>query len=208
MSKYDDLLREAKANAEAFALTAREYIPKMYSALRTEDPSITPDEARDRIQKDCKGIWSRRTIPNALPDEAKDAKKQKAGRMSRMEHRSAAVFAAPQMQAKQMKISTDGKCIVTDQSQSNMYSQSTIGDKIRYIKRPQDHDNMVFEFSIPRGDVMEQLIDDLAEEDNKDTPLWFSGVIDIHSGKVVNVNIGRRTKFERSTSYDDNQKQH
>ena len=55
---------------------------------------------------------------------------------------------------------------------------------------------------------MGQLIDDLAEEDNKDTPLWFSGVIDIHSRKVVNVNIGRRTKFERSTSYDDNQNKH
>jgi hypothetical protein len=79
MSKYDDLLREAKANAEAFALTAREYIPKMYKALREEDPKISADDARDRIQKDCAGIWSRRTILDALPSEVKDPKKQKAG---------------------------------------------------------------------------------------------------------------------------------
>jgi hypothetical protein len=50
MSKYDDLLNEAKANAEAFALTAKEYIPKMYSALREEDPNISPYDAKDRIQ--------------------------------------------------------------------------------------------------------------------------------------------------------------
>jgi hypothetical protein len=53
MSKYDDLLNEAKANAEAFALTAKEYIPKMYSVLSEEDPNISPYDAKDRIQKDC-----------------------------------------------------------------------------------------------------------------------------------------------------------
>ena len=57
MSKYDDLLNEAKAKAEAFALTAREYIPKMYNALYEEDPNMSPDDARDRIQKDCAGIY-------------------------------------------------------------------------------------------------------------------------------------------------------
>ena len=77
MTKYDELLKEAKAKAEAFALTAREYIPKMYDALRNEDSNLTPEDARDRIQKDCIGIWSKRTILDALPDEAKDLKKQK-----------------------------------------------------------------------------------------------------------------------------------
>ena len=105
MSKYDDLLNEAKAKAEAFALTAREYIPKMYNALREEDPNMSPDDARDRIQKDCVGIWSRRTILDALPSEAKDPKKQKAGRLSRTEQRSAAFSAAQQMR-KEIQINT------------------------------------------------------------------------------------------------------
>jgi hypothetical protein len=52
----------------------------MYDALRTEDSNLSPEDARDRIEKDCLGIWSKRTILDALPDEAKDLKKQKAGR--------------------------------------------------------------------------------------------------------------------------------
>jgi hypothetical protein len=78
MSKYDNVLKEAKAKAEAFALTAREYIPKMYNALRDEDPNMSSDDTRDRIREGCVGISSRRTILDALPSEAKDPKKQKA----------------------------------------------------------------------------------------------------------------------------------
>jgi hypothetical protein len=69
----------------------------MQKALREEDPNISADDARDRIQKDCAGIWSRRTILDALPSEVKDPKKQKAGRLSRMEHGFAAFSAAQQM---------------------------------------------------------------------------------------------------------------
>jgi hypothetical protein len=82
MDKYDELLKEAKAKAEAFALTAREYIPKMYDALRTEDSILSPEDARDRIEKYCVGIWNKRTILDALPNEAKDRKKQKPGSIS------------------------------------------------------------------------------------------------------------------------------
>jgi hypothetical protein len=97
MTKYDELLKEAKAKAEAFVSTAREYIPKMYDALRNEDSNLTPEDARDRIQKDCIGIWSKRTILDALPDEAKDLKKQKAGRLSKKDHVSAAFSAASEL---------------------------------------------------------------------------------------------------------------
>jgi hypothetical protein len=171
MSKYDDLLREAKANAEAFALTAREYIPKMYSALREEDPNISPYDAKDRIQKAC-----RRTILDALPSEAKDPKKQKARRLSRIEHRSAAFSAAQQMYiAKKEWVKKNG-----------------------YNEELQHHDNIAFEFCLPRGDIMGRLIEDLAEEEEKETPLWFSGEIDRHSGKVINVRIGRRTIYHQA----------
>jgi predicted aconitase with swiveling domain len=33
---------------------------------------------------------------------------------------------------------------------------------------------------------MGRLIDDLAEVEDNDTPLWFSGEIDRHTGKVIN----------------------
>lgn len=55
MREYDDLLKEAIAKGAAFQSTAREYIPKMYYALRNENPKISPADARDRIDKF--GTW-------------------------------------------------------------------------------------------------------------------------------------------------------
>jgi hypothetical protein len=95
LSNYDDLLEEARTKAEAFRSSAKEYIPEMYKALRRENPNISPEDARDRIEKDCVGIWSKSTILHALPDEAKNKEKQKAGRLRQKEHNSAAFSAAP-----------------------------------------------------------------------------------------------------------------
>ena len=90
MSKYNDLLKEIRTRAEGFfRSTANEYIPKMYLALRNENQNLTPEDARDRIEKDCVNIWSKRTILDALPDEVKDLKKQKAGRLGQKEANSA-----------------------------------------------------------------------------------------------------------------------
>jgi hypothetical protein len=75
----------------------------MYEALRRENPNISPEDARDRIEKDCAGIWSRRTILDALPDEAKNKEKQKAGRLRQKEHNSAAFSAAPSPQQEEQK---------------------------------------------------------------------------------------------------------
>ena len=193
MSKYDNLLKEAKAKAEAFALTAREYIPKMYNALREEDPHMSPDDAGDRIRKDCVGIWSRRTILDALPSDAKDPNKQKAGRLSRTKHRSAAFSAAQQMR-KEIQINTNGKCIATDDYQTNNNS----GLRRRYDQELQHYDKIAFEFCIPKGEIMGRLIDDLAEDEDKDAPLWFSGVIDRHSGQVIKAIIGRTTTYNEA----------
>src|SRR5919112_6838166 len=91
---YDNLLEEARAKADAYRSTAKEYIPMMYEALRNENANISPEDARDRIEKDCFGIWARRTILDALPEEVKNPEKQKAGRLRQKEHISAAVYAA------------------------------------------------------------------------------------------------------------------
>jgi hypothetical protein len=68
----------------------------MYTALRNENSGITSKDARDRIEKDYVGIWSKRTILEALPDETKHPKKQKAGRLRQKKLNSAAFTAAPQ----------------------------------------------------------------------------------------------------------------
>jgi hypothetical protein len=103
LSEYDDILEKARKSAEQFRSTAKEFIPKMYKALRNEKPNISSEDARDRIEKDCVEIWSRRTIIDALPDEAKNQEKQKAGRLRQKEHNSAAFSAAPSQQQEEEK---------------------------------------------------------------------------------------------------------
>lgn len=107
MAEYDDLLTEATAKANAFRATAKNYIPRMYAALRNENPNISAEDIGDRIKKDCVSIWSRRTIIDALPDEAKDPKKQESGRLGQKKHNSAAVSAAQNGQAKKQIIVDD-----------------------------------------------------------------------------------------------------
>jgi hypothetical protein len=201
MSTYDELLNEARAKAQVLVLSAREYIPKMYKALRAEVSNMSPDDARDRIQKDCVGIWSRRTILNALPSEAKDPKKQKAGRLSRKEHSFAAFYAAPETHKakKEIEINTQGKCITNVPYQTTNNSKSTLNEKGQHSVQLQDCDNLAFEFSLPRHHVWGQLIDDLGEEeDSKENPVWFSGIIDRYSGRVISTAIGRRTTTEQA----------
>ena len=115
MSNYDELLEEARAKAEAFRSSAKEYIPKMYQALRNENPNISPEDARDRIEKDCVGIWSKSTILHALPDEAKNKEKQKAGRLGQKERNSAAFSAAPLQEKKKIvAAAVQGKSVEED----------------------------------------------------------------------------------------------
>lgn len=83
MKEYDRLLQQATQEEERHRAVAKTIIPLMYAALRDEEPNMTPQDARERIEKDCVGFWSRRTILDALPDEAKDPIKQRAGRKSR-----------------------------------------------------------------------------------------------------------------------------
>jgi hypothetical protein len=111
VGKYDDLLEEANSKAAAYISTAKLYIPKMYDALMKESQNISPEDARDRIEKDCVGIWSKRTILDALPDEAKNREKQKSGRLGQKKRNFAAVSAAPKPRTAAIIIDTNGKPI-------------------------------------------------------------------------------------------------
>ncbi len=78
MCNYDEPLEQARQRSYAFISTAKDFIPKMYKALSDENPNTSPGDARDRIEKDCICICIKRTILDALPNEAKDPEKQKS----------------------------------------------------------------------------------------------------------------------------------
>jgi hypothetical protein len=134
MSGYDDLLKEARAKCAAFQSTAREYIPKMYSALCNENSKISSADARDRIEKDCVGIWSKRTILDALPDEAKNPEKQKAGRLGQTKRNSAAFSAA----RKEILIDNQGIPIREEPQGPPQVDDSSIADSRNSLKNEFD----------------------------------------------------------------------
>lgn len=65
MSKYDGLLEKVRS---MYGMASKE-IPKLYEALIEE--GLSPQDARERIEKDLIDMVSKRTILRYLPDEAK-----------------------------------------------------------------------------------------------------------------------------------------
>src|SRR5215467_12847903 len=188
---YVELLTEARTKVEGFlASTADKYIPKLYRALRNENRDMSVKEARKRIQNDCAGIWARRTIRHAMPDEAKDPKKQEAGRLSQKKAKSAAFSAAQLSYAKdiQVIISNSGKTIEDHRPTIDAsLTASTREDK----NTPQDNDLLQFEFSLLTKDLMQSILVREVEKATKENRIWFNGIVDKHTGEVISANIGR-----------------
>ena len=196
---YAELLAEVRTKVDAFLTsTANEYIPKMYQALRNENQDISAQDARQRIQKDCACIWRRRTILYALPDEAKDPKKQKAGRLSQKKAKSAAFSAAPSSYTKdiQVIISATGRTIENHKP----VIDASLTDVTREDKsRSQNIDLLQFEFSLSSKDLWRSMIVREVEEATKEDRIWFNGVLDKHTGEVIFANIGRIPELQKDS---------
>ena len=61
-------------------MLANQYIVELYTILRDEE-KLPPEDCRAKIEHDCLDLWSKATIRKYLPPEAKDSKKQKAGKV-------------------------------------------------------------------------------------------------------------------------------
>jgi hypothetical protein len=194
VSKYDDLLEEVKRKAAAaFQSIAKKYVPRMYEALRSEDPHISPQDARERIEKDCIRYWSKRTILEVLPAEAKNPEKQKAGRLSQKKRNFAAVSAAPAV--KKIILDTDGRSIGEDfvatstddlsprdkDIDNNKESSNTSQHEVKSV----NHNNVVkFEYLLPFEQVR------LYIDNNDLRKLFFHGSIDVNTGKIISAFLG------------------
>jgi hypothetical protein len=77
LSHYDDVLEELRHKGQKLA---NQYIVELYIILRDEE-KLPPEDCRAKIEHDCLDLWSKATIMKYLPPEAKDTKKQKAGKM-------------------------------------------------------------------------------------------------------------------------------
>jgi|GEM_PF-1592225 len=207
MSEYDDLVKEAKVKAAAFQSTAREYVPKMYQALRNENQEIPPADARDRIEKDCVGIWSKRTILDALPDEAKNPEKQKAGRLGQAKRNSAAFSAAPEAK-KKIVIDTQGRPISEVSPETSIVDDSIADSKITVEKSQQNRSEKQIESDLEECSSCKELnVEDheLKEALRKPTTLSTADTTTKHSysPEVSNEDVPDNLNLEFSLPYLD-----
>ena len=158
----------------------------MYRALRNETLNLTPEDARGRIENDCRGIWEKRTILEFLPDEAKDPEKQESGRLGKKKHNSAAAAAAPLIQKKrEIIIDMEGKAI------DNGTALTSMPDYPSPPKSNDNEDHLQLQFSVPLKDILGPLLELKAW--NEET-IWFDVVFEKSTSHVISANIGKKSR--------------
>jgi hypothetical protein len=207
------VLQQVKAIGQAHQSKVKEYIPNMYWALRNEDSNIIPEDARHRIEKDCFGIWSKRTLLDALPDEAKDPKRQKSGRLRQKEANFAALTAAlPQQmivvpfqetneEDVESEVEDNNKIVVSNSTLSSLketsypLSPSLKNDGNGTIAR------LDFWF---RLEDMRQYIQKSFNICKIKDRLWFNLTVNMASGVVLSASIGKPTLVSATSNGDEN----
>ena len=182
----------------------------MYHALKGENPKISPGDVRERIEWDCNGIWSRRTILEALPDEAKNPVKQKAGQLGQKGLKSAGFSAAqlghgssyngpPEIRKGKpwdLQIKECESCqelLSENRDLKEALTKATVLTRAEEIaQQASDKKEPIFrfEFLIPSEDVRKYIA-----TPNTDG-CWFNVTVDIKTGKVVTATVGRSTELE------------
>jgi hypothetical protein len=188
LRKYQDLLKEVAGKiAEFKRATAKEYVPKMYLALRG-NPDISSRDARIKIEKDCESIWSKRTILDALPDEAKDQEKQNAGRL-RQKGANSAAFPAAQPTKRRIAINISGKTYTENVESPSPLTESY--DNSHDTVDESNPDSIDFEFALIFRDVRHYMAP-LYTKIGEAGLVWFSGEINRNNGSVIRAQIGRK----------------
>lgn len=186
MTTYEKLLTEVRQEFDAFnAMTAKKYVPKLWETLKNENPDLSREELRDRLEKDCIEFWSQRRILEALPDEAKDQKKQKFARLKQKKKISAAETAAPHaLNREEIIIDTAGKPIENNNA-------STPSSDVKEDELDNREDHVKLEFSIARADLLGPMLTLYALNENV---IWFDIVINIRTRNVISAAIGEQTR--------------
>lgn len=185
MTEYERLLNEVLAKIETFrSMTAKEYIPKMYLALRKEDPSLKAEDARNRIERDCLDkIWKHRTILDALPDESKNTKRQEAARSRHKKKNFAAVSAA--------NLLREENEILIDVTGKPIENKNDIKPSSKLAAGKDDRINVVF--FLQADDVLDHLMEHHLLGTHKEPRLWINGSINKGTGEVISTSIGCHT---------------
>jgi len=174
MSHYDEVLSELRQRG---SLLANQYINELYNILKDEE-KLPPADCRAKIEHDCIDLWSKATITKFMPPEAKDTKKQKAGKIggeSRSKKKTLLLASG---------ISDDGARI-------NLAENDSINQNEAEFRRSKDKDNPQ---SLVSGSG------ELSELDDATTkPVSYDNVIE--SPKTLIQELPEQTQSETRSSY-------
>jgi hypothetical protein len=115
MSRYDEVLSELKEKGHKLA---NQYIVELYTILKDEE-RLPPEDCRAKIEHDCLDLWSKATIRKCLPPEARDPKKQIAGRIGGENKQKKKKTERPMLM-----IAGDGNVLSTDLEESRPVGQN------------------------------------------------------------------------------------
>lgn len=163
------------------------------------------EELKERLREEiARGIIAKRTIVAYCSAEWKNPVKSGSGRkgaerkhMARSAAQSAAEAAETSPEADRQDIiliSTDGTVGTETGALENAELERTKHGRIRAGDATPPHmpapTLLTFEFSISLGDVRREIVHKFSQAGDS-TPLWFHGIIDQNTGKILQAGLGQ-----------------
>lgn len=147
LSHHDEVLQEARQKGE---LIANKYIFELYTILRDEE-HLPPEDCRAKIQHDCIDIWSKATIRKFLPEEAKNPKKSKAGKL-RAEQKKKLEEEEKLKKSQLIEQTTDGNIITTTNSSGSSGAGTNLAENDSFSREEEESRRFQGELSRQLGE--------------------------------------------------------
>jgi hypothetical protein len=200
MSHYDEVLRELRQKDQ---ILANQYIVELYNILRDEE-KLPPPDCRSKIEHDCIDLWSKATIRKYLFPEAKDTKKQKAGKLGGEKKKEVQLLA-----------SQDGARINLAENDSNSQNEAesrTSHNELKLSARvttPERNITKVIEDKDNRIKELEAEVEELVKQgswvSNKSNIIFLSSKFALQIYQATNMNRSLGIPSEFNVEHDGNQ---
>jgi hypothetical protein len=200
LSHYDDVLRELRQKGQ---ILANKYIVELYNILRDEE-KLPPQDCRSKIEHDCIDLWSKVTIRKYLSPEAKDTKKQKAGKLGGEKKKELQLLAAQNGGARINLAEDDSNSQNEAESRTshNEHTQKSVG-----FSKPEHDISKVIEDKDNRIKELEAEVEELVKQgswvNNKTIFLPSKFALEIYQTTSVNRSAGTPSEF--NLEHDGNQ---
>jgi hypothetical protein len=202
LTHYDDVLQELRQKGQ---ILANQYIVELYNILRDEE-KLPPQDCRSKIEHDCIDLWSKATIRKYLSPEAKDSKKQKAGKLGVEKKKEVQLLAAqdgarinPAEDDSNSQNEAESRTSHKEQTQKSAGVSTPESDIIKVIE---DKDNRIKELEAE----LEELVKQGGGWVNNKTNIIFlpsKFALEIYQTTSVNRSAGAPSEF--NLEHDGNQ---